>query len=158
MTDLTSSKRIFELLREIKPLAREYYDLTGKPLGVTGENAEYEAARVLKVKLSPARQSGYDAVRKSRGKEQKLQIKGRLLTPSSRSGGRLGSISLKKEWDVVVLVLLNEHYEPTAMYEADRPTIKKALTAPGSKARNERGQLSISKFKSIGQPIWDASD
>jgi hypothetical protein len=155
---LTSSKRIFELLGEVKLLAREYYDLTKKPLGVTGEIAEYEAARILKVKLSPARQSGYDAIRKSRGKEQKLQIKGRLLTPSSKSGGRLGGISLKKEWDVVILVLLDEHYEPTAIYEADRPAIKKALTAPGSKARNERGQLSISKFKSIGQRIWDASD
>jgi hypothetical protein len=41
---MTPSKRTFELLHEVKSLAREYYELTGKPLGVTGEIAEYEAA------------------------------------------------------------------------------------------------------------------
>ena len=153
---MAKSKEIFEILRKVKPLAREYYELTGKPLGVTGEVAEYEAARILKVKLSPARQTGYDAIRRRGGKNQKLQIKGRLLTPSSKSGGRLGSISLEKEWDVVILVLLDEHYEPTAIYEADRRAIKKALDAPGSTARNERGQLSIPNFKSIGSLTWSA--
>ena len=29
-----------------------------------------------------------------------------------------------------------------------------ALTAPGSKARNERGALAVSKFKQIGRQIW----
>lgn len=37
------------LLKEAKLLAREYYSLTGKPLGVTGEVAEYEAGRILGV-------------------------------------------------------------------------------------------------------------
>ena len=91
---MASSKRVFELLLEVKLLAREYYELTEKPLGVTGEIAEYEAARILKVKLSPARQSGYDAVRKRKGKDEKLQIKGRRLTPASRASQRVGSIDL----------------------------------------------------------------
>ena len=43
-------------------LAREYYRLTGKPLGITGEVDEYEAARILSVELTPARQAGYDAI------------------------------------------------------------------------------------------------
>jgi len=54
----------------------------------------------------------------------------------------------------VLLVLLDEHYNPTEIYEASRPRVTEALTAPGSKARNDRGQLSISKFKSIGRQIW----
>ena len=95
----------------MKRLAREYYELTEKPLGVTGEIAEYEAARILKVKLSPARQSGYDATRKANGKDELLQIKGRRLTPSSKRSQRVGSIDLEKEWDVVLLVLLDEHYD-----------------------------------------------
>jgi hypothetical protein len=151
---MASSKRIVELLREVKLLAREYYELTEKPLGVTGEVAEYEAARILKIKLSPARQSGYDAIRKAKGKSELLQIKGRRLTPSSKAGQRVGAIKLEKEWDVVLLVLLDEHFGPTHIYEADRPALTKALTAPGSKARNERGQLSVSKFKAIGSLIW----
>lgn len=149
-------KRVFELLGEAKRIAREYSDLTDKPLGVTGEVAEYEAARILKVKLSPARQSGYDAIRKKGGREEKLQIKGRRFTPASKPSQRIGSIDLAKEFDVVLLVLLDEDYEPTAIYEAERRVVEKALKAPGSKARNERGQLSTSKFKSIGSLIWAA--
>jgi hypothetical protein len=151
---MTSSKRIFELLPEVKLLAREYYELTEKPLGVTGEIAEYEAARILKVKLSSARQSGYDAIRKRRGKEERLQIKGRRFTPTSKTSQRLGSIDLLKEWDIVLLVLLDEHYEPTEIFEADRQAVTAALKKPGSRARNERGSLAVSQFKSIGSRIW----
>jgi hypothetical protein len=42
--------RILEVLREAKKLAQEYRTLIGKLLGITGEVAEYEAARLLKVK------------------------------------------------------------------------------------------------------------
>jgi hypothetical protein len=143
-----------KLLREVKLLAREYDELTGKPLGVTGEIAEYEAARILKVELAPARQSGYDAVRVVKGRTQRLQIKGRRLTPSSKASQRVGSIGLKKEWDVVLLVLLDQDYEPTAIYEAGRRALKAALEKPGSKARNERGALAVSQFRSIGRQIW----
>jgi hypothetical protein len=56
----------------------------------------------------------------------------------------------------VLLVLLDETFEATAIYEADRPAVEAALLAPGSKARNERGALAVSKFKSIGRRIWAA--
>ena len=36
--------------------------LNGKALGITGEVDEYEAARILGVELTPARQAGYDAI------------------------------------------------------------------------------------------------
>ena len=49
-----NNERVLEILRDAKALAREYYQLTGKPLGVTGEVAEYEAARLLGVELGPA--------------------------------------------------------------------------------------------------------
>ena len=54
----------------------------------------------------------------------------------------------------MLLVLLDEHYDPTAIYEADRPAVTAALTKPGSKARNERGSLAVSQPKSIGSRIW----
>lgn len=37
-------EEILEILKDAKVLARRFYCLTGKPLGVTGEVAEYEAA------------------------------------------------------------------------------------------------------------------
>ena len=50
------------LLGEAKKLAVDYYAETGKPLGVTGEIAELEAADKLDLDLAPPRTKGYDAV------------------------------------------------------------------------------------------------
>jgi len=147
-------ERRFKLLAEAKELAREYYELTRKPLGVTAEIAEYEAARLLNLKLAPARTPGYDAVRSSPEGDQHLQIKGRCILPESKPGQRMGKINLEKPWDAVLLVLLNERFDPTEIHEADRSAVSAALSAPGSKARNERGQMAVSQFKSIGRKVW----
>ncbi len=37
---MNTSARVIRILREAKRLAREYYNLTRRPLGVTGEVAE----------------------------------------------------------------------------------------------------------------------
>ena len=87
---------------------------------------------------------------------ERFQVKGRCAL-SSNPGQRLGKIDLKKGWDAVLLVLLDNDLEPTAIYEARRAEISEALTKPGSKARNERGALSVSKFKSIGKLVWSRS-
>lgn len=84
LRDVTANyaPRIFEVLSQAKLLAREYYALTNKPLGITGEVAEYEAARHLGVLLSHARTAGYDAIDMTSG--QRLQIKGRVVLPNSK--------------------------------------------------------------------------
>ena len=147
------------VLNEAKSLARRYRELTGKPLGITGEVAEFSASQILNLKLANARQSGYDAIRHEEGKETKIQIKGRRIPKNKPvSGQRLGSIKLDKEWDVVLLVILDEDLEAQSIYEAARPEIQTALMAPGSKARNERGTLSVSKFKAIGSEVWTRSN
>ena len=143
-----------EVLADAKSLARKYRKLTGKPLGITGEVAEFSAAQILGLELAEARQSGYDAIRKENGKVTKIQIKGRCIPANTKPGQRLGSIQLDKEWDTVLLVLMDEDFEVLSMYEAARKEIEKALLAPGSKARNERGALAVSKFKAIGHEVW----
>lgn len=148
------SGRILDILQAAKSLAQEYRRLTGKPLGITGEVAEYEAARLLGVELTPARQAGYDATEECDGVVRRLQIKGRCLLPGSKPGQRVGSIDIEKEWDAALLVLLNENFDATAIYEANRAAIVAALTAPGSRARNERGALGVAKFRSIGRLRW----
>jgi hypothetical protein len=117
---------------------REYYELTDKPLGVTGEIAEDEAASTLKLELSPARQSGYDAIREIDGRPERLQSKGRRLTATSKRSQRVGGINCKHDWDAVILVLLDEHYEPTEIYEAVRHAVTGALSKPGSRAQRAR--------------------
>jgi hypothetical protein len=150
----SSTVHLARLLAAAKGLAKEYYALTGRPLGVTGEVAEYEAVRLLGLELADVRQPGYDALRWSGDTCERLQIKGRCVLDASKSGQKIGSIRLRHDWDAVLLVLLDVDFEATAIYEATRDAIHEALTAPGSKARNERGALSISKFKSIGRLIW----
>jgi hypothetical protein len=41
MSESREATRVRQILAAVKPLAAEYYQLTGKPLGVTGEVAEY---------------------------------------------------------------------------------------------------------------------
>lgn len=82
----TTTDRVLELLAQAKQLAREYRALTGKPLGVTGEVAEFEAARLLGLELTPARHAGYDAIRPADG--CRLQIKGRCVPPGAKLGQR----------------------------------------------------------------------
>jgi hypothetical protein len=145
------------LLANAKALAQQYRALTGKPLGITGEVAEYEASRILGVKLTPARQAGYDAVETVNGVVRRLQIKGRCLLKDCKPGQRLGSIDVRKDFDGVLLVLLDENFNATSIYEADREDVLRALAEPGSKSRNERGALGVSKFKSIARQRWQRS-
>ena len=94
---------VFRLLSQVKALAQEYRHLTGKPLGITGEVAEHEAARILGVTLTPAHQSGYDAVEKTPNGVRRLQIKRRRLLPGGKPTQMLGSIRATKEFDAVLM-------------------------------------------------------
>ena len=151
---MSDQAKVMNLLAEAKRLAAEYYSVTGKPLGVTGEVAEYEAARILKLELTSARQAGYDAIERVNGSTRRLQIKGRCLQADCKPGQRLGSIRLNHDWDAVLMVLLDHKLEAIEIHEAQRSAVDKALSEPGSRARNERGALSVSKFRAIGTLRW----
>lgn len=144
--------RVQALLGEAKRIAKEYQELTGKPLGITGEIAEYEAARLLGLELAEARQPGYDAIQRIGTREIKVQIKGRRTQKGQ--AGRVGRINTDHEWDTTILVLLDAAFDATEIYETDREAIIEAIEAPGSRARNERKTLALSKFISIGRLVW----
>lgn len=149
-----NESEVLILLSQAKVLAKRYKELTGKPLGITGEVAEYEAARLLGLELHLARQAGYDATEMRDGNPRRIQVKGRQVTPGNRSAGRLGSIDLRQEFDSVLLVLLDDDFNAYEMYEASRGDVEAALARPGSKARNERGSLAIAQFKAISILRW----
>ena len=143
------------MLERARAAAIDYYRLTGKPLGITGEIGEYEAARLLGLKLATAREAGYDAVDTA---GRRYQIKARCINENGlRKSQRLGSIKLTHPWDTVLLIILNMDFRAIGIWQAEREAIAAAIAAPGSKARNERGALSVSKFKSIGCKIWPTS-
>ena len=141
-----------DVLAEVKALAVEYWQLTGKPLGVTGEIGEFEAAKLVGLELEEARSKGYDAIRR-RGTYRQIQIKSRWRH-DGKKWGRVSKIDVSKEFDSVMLVLMHGNYEVHEIWEAGRDAVIARLTAPGSKARNERGSMGVSQFKSIAEKIW----
>ena len=143
-------ERVIEILRAVIPLAREYYKLTGKPLGITGEAGELLASQHLNLDLCPPRTPGYDAVSKH---GRRYQVKTRLVHSGSMRG-RVPRIEVNSPFDAVLLVLLDDDYQVTTIYEASRDAVIDALEKPGSKARNERGSLGIRQFISIAGKIW----
>lgn len=147
-------RELSAVLEDVRRLAIEYYRVTGRPLGCTGELAEYAAAKALNLKLSAVRSAGFDAEGLIDGVIQKIQIKGRRYEHKKRSGQQIGKIDLRQPFDSVILVLMDAEYQPTEMHVAQRAEIEQALTKSGSKARNERGALSVSKFRSLGKCIW----
>lgn len=151
---IPSPKDVERLLKQAKNLAKRYRALTGKPLGITGEVAEFYAAKYLGLQLALAREPGYDATMKEGKKTVRVQIKGRCLAKNCNPGQRLGRIKLEKNWDRVILVLMDEYFEVTKIFQAERRAVIRALQAPGSKARNERGALGVNKFKAIGKLVW----
>jgi len=127
--------------------------LSSKPLGVTGEIAELEAARLMNLELAPAREAGFDAY----GPDgRKIQIKGRW-TVTGKDYGRVPSINTDKAFDTVMLVLLADCYDTKEIWEADRKAIISRLDAPGSKARNVRRSMGVSQFITIANRVWPAA-
>jgi hypothetical protein len=149
--------RVREILAAVRPLAAEYYRVTGKPLGVTGEIAEFVAADLLGLELADARTAGYDAIRHGPEGPVYIQIKGRAQGDNPHPGQRLGRIKKDSRCDVVLLVLLdNATLEPREMWEAPFAEVVARLAVPGSKARNIHGALSVTHFQRLAgaRRVW----
>lgn len=143
-----------KLISEARRIAADYRRATGKTMGgVTGEVAENDAARLLHLELLKEKPGGYDAIGKGQREGKKIQIKGRAIFDESKSGQRIGQLKVDQEWDSVVLVLMNEDFEPFEIYEAQRNIIMDAMGNKSSN-RSKRGAMSIAKFKNIAELVW----
>lgn len=138
------------ILADAKDLASRYRLLTDKPLGVTGEVAEFEAARLLGLELLDARQPGADA-RDADG--QLYQIKGRALQ-DGRTDGQMSRLNFTYPWDHCLLVQMSPILDALGIWKAPRAALEEACDRPGSKARNRRRQLSIAAFKRLAVQVW----
>ena len=146
----SQTERIREIIVSAKRLACEYYELPGKPLGITGEVAECMAAEILGLELAPARTHGYDALRGN----ERIQIKSRAHGKKSHSGQKVGKIRIDAPCDAFLLVLLdNRTLDLREIWEAPYDSVLRRLNVGGSKAR-DRGVLSVPEFKKIGVKKW----
>ncbi len=114
------------------------------------------AARLLGLKLTDARQAGYDAVG-SVGR--RVQIKSRCILPNAKPGQRLGSIRLDHEWDTIAIILLDQYFEPLEIYEAVRSAVEREPAAPGVEVtKRTRGAQCKQVQKAIGELRWPSDE
>ncbi|MCU7810426.1 MAG: hypothetical protein KZQ77_04215 [Candidatus Thiodiazotropha sp. (ex Notomyrtea botanica)] len=142
-----------KLIAQARILAAEYRRTMGKPLpGISNEIAEHDAVKLLELAPRPEGEGGYDAIDPARG-DKRIQIKSRTIFDESKSGQRLGQLKMDKDWDSVLLVLMDENYEPYEIYEAERDDILEFMDKSSSN-RAKRGAMSVSRFKIIGRLAW----
>lgn len=144
-----------KLMDETRRLATEYRRATGKPLAVSSELAVYDAARLLDLGIAEDGQAGIDAIGQV-GERQGLryQIKARTIFDEARGGQRIGQLKLEQNWDAVLLVLMDENYQPFEIYEADRASLSEAMAQAKESNRSKRGAMSVARFKIIAQLVW----
>jgi len=129
----------------------------GKPLpGVSNEIALHDAIRLLE--LVPVEKSvgGYDAIDPNR-EDRRIQIKSRTIFDENVGSQRIGQIKVDQDWDSVVLVLMDEDYEPFEIYEAERDDLLEYV-GKSSSSRAKRGILSVSRFRIISRLAWTKED
>jgi hypothetical protein len=145
-----------KLISQARQLAADYRRAMGKPLpGISNEIAEHDAIRLLNLVPKTEETGGYDAIDPARG-DKRIQIKSRTIFDESKSGQRIGQIKENQEWDSLLLVIMDEDYEPYEMYEAEREDVMEYLDS--SSSRSKRGAMSLARFKIISQLVWTRED
>lgn len=158
MGELTPERRarVAEILDAARPLAAEFYRLTGKPLGVTGEVAEQLVADLLGLTLADARTAGYDATRPDPGggPPARIQIKARAYPAGRDVGQRMGRLTPGMPCDAVLLALLDpETLDVREVWEAPFPALLARLIDPASSSARH-GSFKIAEFMGLGARVW----
>jgi hypothetical protein len=143
-----------KLISETRRLAAEYKRSTGQTLPVSGEIARHDAARILDLTLCEPRTGGVDALGKGERAGKRIQIKSRIQTENPKSGARLGQLNTQGDWNTLLLVIMDEEYEPCEIYEAAREDIIDEVDEAAGTKRAKRGALSVAKFKNISWLVW----
>lgn len=143
-----------KLIAQARQLAADYRRATGKSLPISSEIARHDACVQLQLAPVDKETGGYDAVGEQ-GEWQglRMQIKGRAIFDDGKKNQRIGQLKLDKEWDGLVLVIMDEAFEAVEMYLAMRAAIEAALPAEPTR-RSERGAMSVARFKNIAQLVW----
>ncbi|RMG28473.1 MAG: hypothetical protein D6721_08380 [Gammaproteobacteria bacterium] len=146
---------IDRLVGEARRLAAEYRRATGKPLpGISGEIAGYDAARLLDLELVRDPSVAWDAVGRGRRAGRRIQIKSRVIFDERRSDHRIGQVKADREWDSLMLVLMDENYEPVEIYECPRERVLEAIEETRGSGRSRRGAMSVARFRHIAWLAW----
>lgn len=146
--------KLDKLMDETRRLAAEYRRSTGSTLPVSAELAKFDAMELLGLRAPEEPAKGVDALRDGAQDVERIQIKGRVIFDAQKAGQRVGQLNLDADWDAVLLVIMNENYQTTAIYSLSRQRLLDELNqAPASK-NNTRGAISVKKFQAIAEQVW----
>lgn len=140
------------LIEETRRLAAEFRRTTGTMLPVSGEIARYDVCHHMQFNLAEERCAGYDAIGTGDWADKKIQIKSRVIGECVKSGHRIGQLNLTSDWDVIMLSLMDNDFEPLEIYALPRDEIENALGSNHKRAR--RGAISVAKCRIIGDLVW----
>jgi len=142
-----------KLIEETRKLAAEFRRTTGTMLPVSGEIARHDVSRHLDLELNQEHSAGFDAIGRNEREGLRIQIKSRVVGDSVKPGHRIGQLNTDGDWDLVILSLMDDEFEPLEMYQASREEIIDAAQDANTQ-RKKRGALSVAKFKIIGKLVW----
>jgi len=146
-----------KLINETRRLAAEFKRTTGTMLPVSGEIARYDVSTHLQLTLNEEHNGSYDAIGSNQIEGQRVLIKSRVIGDCVKSGHRIGQLNTNGNWDIIVLSLMDNDFEPIEMYQLKHEEVIKALSCSNDK-RSKRGAISIAKFKIIGDLVWSKED
>jgi hypothetical protein len=147
-----------KLISEARRIAAEYRRATGKPLGISAEIAQHDACLYLGLETVEDA-IGYDAVGVTgERKGMRYQIKGRAIFDEKKGGQRLGQIKTEQDWDKIVLVLMDDEFETTEIFEASRQDMLEDIGEAGASNRQKRGAMSVARFKHLAHLVWNRDE
>lgn len=141
---------IDKLINETRRLAAEFKRTTGTMLPVSGEIARYDVSHHLNLTLQKGTGCSYDAIGNDQRDGLRVLIKSRVIGNAVKSGHRIGQLSTKAAWDIVILSLMDDDFEPLEMYQLNRDEVIDALAG----SSNKHNAISVAKFKIIGELVW----
>ena len=143
-----------KLMAQTRSLAAQYRRATGKTLPVTAELAVHDAIRLLGLRPAPAGTVGHDALEGDGEQARRLLIKGRAIFDPEKGGQRIGQLNLAHDWDTLLLVLMDDTYEPEEIWALEREQIEELEERLRGSRRARRGLLSVARARSIGTLRW----
>ena len=147
-----------KLMEETRRLAAEYRRSTGATLPVGPELAKFDAIRLLGLEAAAESEHTIDAIIEQNGAVEKFQIKGRVMFDESKSRSRVGQLNMDADWDKTLLVLMNADYQPVEIYSLSKTVLEHAVGDVSAMKSNNRGALSVSKFKALAELVWKHTD
>jgi len=146
-----------KLINETRRLAAEFKRTTGTMLPVSGEIARYDVSTHLQLTLNEEHNCSYDAIGSNQREGQRVLIKSRVIGDCVKSGHRIGQLNTDGKWDIIIISLMDNEFEPMEMYQLSRDEVIEALPSSNDK-RGKRGAISVAKFKIIGDLVWTKED